>query len=376
MYLYLIRASLSRTKSVHSRQTSTVCSFQDLHSVLRLENTDARVQAARELHVSAGMTDKKLPESASALPYPKWWPFVAGALVGIALRVAFFGGPGERWGAMMGSFIYLVPVAVSAVTVYVAELQCRRSWGYYFAAGLWANALFVLGTLGIMVEGLICAIVIVPFFAVIGGLAALFMGMVCRLTRWPKHTMYCVAVLPLICGAFEPTGNLPQRIRTVERSIFVAAPRAAVWTQLLNISDIQPQEVDDALAFRIGVPPPLSAVSDDAHVRRVSMGKNVYFDQIEIERRELEYIRWSQRFYPDSFPAGSFDEHVVMGGEYFDISDVSYTLTPQGASTQLTIVMRYRVSTQFNWYADAVARLVLGNLAETLLRVYERRASG
>jgi hypothetical protein len=32
------------------------------------------------------------------------------------------------------------------------------------------------------------------------------------------------------------------------------------------------------------------------------------------------------------------------------------------------------VSTRFNWYADAVARLVLGNLEEVLLGVYQRRS--
>ena len=36
--------------------------------------------------------------------------------------------------------------------------------------------------------------------------------------------------------------------------------------------------------------------------------------------------------------------------------------------------MRYRVSTRFNWYADGVARIVLGNLEETLLQVYASRA--
>lgn len=36
--------------------------------------------------------------------------------------------------------------------------------------------------------------------------------------------------------------------------------------------------------------------------------------------------------------------------------------------------MRYRVSTQFNWYADGVARLLLGNFEDVIPGFYQRRA--
>jgi hypothetical protein len=278
---------------------------------------------------------------------------------------------------MMGSFIFLVPVAVSVVTVYVAERQGPRSYGYHAVAGMLANVMFVIGTLLILVEGLICAIVILPLFMAIGALSGAIMAAICRLTRWPKQIAGCVAVLPLILGGIEPPQGQPVRERTIERSLVIDAPREIVWAQLANIREIGSGEIDDTFAFRIGVPPPVSATtreSDGKRVRRIAMGKHVYFDQEEVERRELERIRWVQRFYPDSFPEGSFDQHVVMGGEYFDIQDVSYALQRAGTATQLSIAMRYRVSTRFNWYADGVARIVLGNLEETLLRLYATRA--
>ncbi len=311
------------------------------------------------------------------LPFSNWWPIAAGAVLGVLLRLAYAGHERGPYHAMMGSFIYLVPLAVGAVTVYLAERSVRRTWGYYLAAGFGANALFVVGTLLILIEGWICAIVIVPLFGAIGMVGALVMGIVCRLTNWPKHAAYSVAVLPLLFGAVEPTANLPTRLRTIERSVVIDAPREVVWDQLMNVSDIRDEEVGHGLAFRIGVPPPISALSDvagDQRLRRIAMGKQVYFDQVETERREHEYIRWSQRFYSDSFPPGSFDEHVVMGGEYFDIDSVSYELAPQGPRTQLTVSFHYRVSTRFNWYADPVARLMLGNLEEVLLGLYQQRS--
>jgi hypothetical protein len=277
----------------------------------------------------------------------------------------------------MGAFIYLAPLAVGAVTVYLAERQARRSWGYYIAAGFGSTALFVIGTLMLVIEGWICVIVILPLFGLIGMIGALVMGIVCRLTNWPKQAVYSLALLPLVMGAIEPPTGLPTRLRTIERTVTIDAPREVIWDQLMNVRDIRPEEVEDGIAFRIGAPPPLSALSDQnggQRMRRISMGKQVHFDQIEIERREHEFIRWSQRFYPDSFPPGSFDEHVVMGGEYFDIDSVSYRLTPQGDRTQLKMSLHYRVSTRFNWYAEPVARLVLGNVEEVLLGMYRRRS--
>lgn len=316
-------------------------------------------------------------EKQEKLPYSKWWPIVGGALFGIALRLAYFGDSHSPYGPMMGAFIYLAPLAVGAVTVYLAERQARRTWGYYLFAGFGATALFVIGTLLILIEGWICVIVILPLFAAIGMVGALVMGLVCRLTDWPKQTVYSLALLPLVLGAVEPTENLPTRLRTIERTVVIDAPREVVWEQLMNVRDIRNEEVEDGIAFRIGAPPPLSALSDEEagqRLRRISMGKRVHFDQIESERREHEYVRWSQRFYPDSFPPGSFDEHVVMGGEYFDVDFVSYSLTSHGTQTALKVSMDYRVSTRFNWYAEPVARILLGNLEEVLLGLYRRRA--
>lgn len=312
------------------------------------------------------------------LPHPLWWwPVIGGALFGVALRLVYIGDEHGPYGPMMGAFIYLAPFAVGAVTVYLAERQARRTWGYYLAAGFSSTALFVIGTLLILIEGWICAIIIIPLFAAIGMAGALVMGIVCRITKWPKQTVYSIALLPVLMGGIEPTANLPTRLRTVERTIVIDAPREVVWEQLMNVRDIRPEEVEHGIAFRIGAPPPLSALSDvDAgqRVRRISMGKQVHFDQVELERRENEYIRWTQRLYPDSFPPGSFDEHVVMGGEYFDVESVAYALSPQGEQTQLEVAMHYRVSTRFNWYAEPVARILLGNLEEVLLSLYRARS--
>jgi hypothetical protein len=274
-------------------------------------------------------------------PYGWWWPLVAGALAGIALRLAYSGKPGEPFATMMAGFIYFSPILVGAVTVYVAERTQRRTWKYYFVAPFFANCLYVAGTLLILVEGLICAIVIVPLFAVLGGLGGLAMGAICRFTGWPKPTLYCVAALPFLVGAMETHVRWAEKTGAVERSVVIDAPPHLVWKQILSAPDIRPEEIEN---------------------------------EIITDLRELQYLRWTYRYYEDSFPPRALDDHVKLGGHYFDITDSSYTLTPSGAGTLLRVQMHYRVSTRFNWYADPVARLLLGNLAGINLDYYRGRS--
>ncbi len=311
------------------------------------------------------------------LPFSQWWPLIAGALSGLVLRFVFSGKPGTPYAAMMGAFIYLAPMFVGAITVYLAETKQRRSWAYYFYAPFLANVIFVFGTMLIMIEGLICALVIVPLFAVIGAVGGLLMGVICRVTNWPKRAIYGIGVLPLILGFLEVNVPLPERVGTVERTIVIGAAPDSVWRQIQNARDIKPEEVDRAWIFRIGVPVPLAGITQrtpSGLVRTITMGKSIHFDQVFTDWQENRYVHCTYHFYEDSFPARALDEHVVIGGHYFDMKDTSYTLTPRGNTTELRVRMRYRVSTQFNWYADAVAQGLLGNFEEVILDFYRHRS--
>ena len=176
---------------------------------------------------------------------------------GLVLRLIFFGKPGGAYAAMMVSFIYLCPALVGAVTVYVAERKSRRSWSVLplepirrerflrarHAASSWS-------------KGLICAIVIVPIFAVIGSVGGLVMGIVCRVTKWPRQTLYSFALLPLLLGGLEGGVVAPSRLGSVERTVLIRAAPDVVWREIMDARDIQPGELKHAWIFRIGVPLP------------------------------------------------------------------------------------------------------------------------
>ncbi|MEJ0086616.1 MAG: SRPBCC domain-containing protein [Pseudomonadota bacterium] len=268
-------------------------------------------------------------------PFSRWWPVGWGALAGLALRLLFWGKPETAYAAMLDSFILGSPALVGAVTVYMAERQFRRSWTYYAVAPAIATLCYVVGSLLILIEGWICAIVILPLFAVVGALSGLLMGVVCRLTNWPRPAIVSsIAILPLITGAFEHRLPLPNLEREQRRSVYVAAPAADVWRQLIDARDIRPEEVDNAWMYRIGVPLPASGAADvrgGEHLRHIVMGKGIHFDQVASEWRENQSVTWHYRFAPDSFPPHALDDHVRVGGHYFDVGATTYSLRARAA---------------------------------------------
>lgn len=318
------------------------------------------------------------------LPYRSVWPLAGGVLLGLMLRLAFNGSPDKIWGhrlealyAMTGSFIYLAPFAVGALTAWLAERRQRQGLGRHFVAGMAANALLVLVTLLVELEGLICAILVLPLFAVLGGLGAVSMALVCRVLRRSSAPMAALAVLPLLTAGLEEPLELPDRFGVVEHETLIDASPAEVWAQLLDTPAIRPEEMADGWIYRIGVPLPHFGRTERQGarlVRHVEMGKGIRFDQVSTEWAEPRTVRWTYRFGPDAFPPGALDDHVRIGGRHFDLMDTLYTLESLGGQTRLRVAMHYRVSTRFNWYAEPLAQALMGNFETVALRLYAARA--
>lgn len=299
-----------------------------------------------------------------------------GIIYGIFMRIVF-SNPSESLSTMSASFILGAPLVVGAIAVYISERFIHGQWFNHMSLGFAANSFFVIGTFLINLEGLICAIIIFPLFAILGAISGLITGVIIRAVRSPQHFLYSFAAIPLLFGYFERHLPVPEVQNTVERVIFIQAPPQHVWHQIHHIDQIHPDEIQNAWAYRIGVPLPQSAITKkypEGLVRKIKMGKNVYFDQIVTEWHENQYVKWKYRFYEDSFPPNALDDHVVIGGRYFDLKDTSYTLTPLKNGTELSIKIHYRVNTMFNWYSNTVAKILLGNVAEIFLDFYRHRS--
>lgn len=313
----------------------------------------------------------------------KRYVFAIGAVYGLLMRLAFglplFASGGRSNAAseaMLWSFVCLVPFLIGTLTVYFSGDR-QRTLGYALIAPWLPILAFVTGTALLLIEGSICIAMALPLFLVVSSLGGVVMWAVLKLYRPSASAMSLLLVLPLLLGLWEREQPLPDRLQTADASVQIDAAPEVIWGLINRAEAIQPAEMRDGLAYRIGVPYPQSAHTVEmpqGRVRKLRWDKGVRFDEPIEAWEPNRYIRWRYAFLPGAIPADALDEHVVIGGKYFDLVDTSYRLTPAGKGARLDIHVTYRVSTNFNWYADAWGRLLVDDAATTILSFYKHRA--
>lgn len=330
-----------------------------------------------------------IPEQQAAyvktLPFSGWIPFLAGSLFGLLMRI-IAGIGNHHWGVaflndilpvMTIGFAVFVPLAVGAITVHFAEKQRRRSFAYYLLAPWLSLLAFVVGTALIALEGAICIALALPLFLIGGSIGGLIMGIISRLFKQTAHSALSLAVLPFLVALGESGQPIQHITQHTQQQVYIDASPAAVWQQISNVTAIKPEEFEQGIAYTIGVPYPVNVQTVSTGVggkRHLQWQRGVSFDQEITDWQENRTLAWKYVFTDNSFPQGSMDDHVAIGGEYFDLETSRYTLTPEGNGTRLNVEVGFRVSTRFNWYAEPWAKLLVNNTADVILNFHKKRA--
>ena len=162
-----------------------------------------------------------------ALPYAGWMPIAAGVLAGIALRLLYSGRARRRVRGDDGR----LPLPFAAPGRRGDRIRRGNAPPPHLGllrVGTGARQPALRGRrVDHQVEGLICAVIVLPLFAASAALGGLLMGAICRTTQWPRPAIMSLAALPLVLGAFETAVPLPERIDGVERAVLIKASPSA-----------------------------------------------------------------------------------------------------------------------------------------------------
>ena len=311
-----------------------------------------------------------------------WGVFAVGALYGLVMRIAFgaplfaHAGNGLASGPMLAVFVVLVPVLIGVFTVHAVR---KRPPTLLFALfGPWVpTACFAFGSGLVLIEGSICIAMALPIFCIVSSLGGLSCWIVLKFVDVPQGGVNALMLLPLLLAGPESHLPLTDTLARSEDAVHIAAPPEAVWHLINHATAITPDEMRGGLAYRMGLPYPVEAITQDTasgRVRKLRWTGGVAFDEPITRWDENRDIAWTYNFDAHSFPPGTLDEHVLIGGSYFDLVDTSYRLVPENGGTRLEIVVDYRVSTHFNWYAAPAGRLLVDDAARTILHFYKQRA--
>jgi hypothetical protein len=278
------------------------------------------------------------------------------------------------------AFLSGAPFAMGFISVFLIERKARHRfwvWVIWPAAPIIGGA---LGTLLTYMEGTICIVMFLPIAIICGSLGGITAGILARISRRSRTNNIvagCVLFFPLLITPWESSVLYSREIRNTETFIDIAAPGTVIWANIERVPAIQPTELENSWSHRIGFPNPIEATLSYeglGGIRHATFSGGVLFVETVDVWKPGERLGFSIRAATDQIPNTTFDEHVRVGGPFFDVLHGEYSLEPLGNGViRLHLSSQHRVSTDFNWYASLWTNAIMSDLQNRILHVIKAR---
>jgi hypothetical protein len=311
------------------------------------------------------------------------WLYIASAVIGgvygLTLRI-LASMQVDVLRVMTVGFLFFMPFALGCLAVYIVEIKRPQTvWAWLVLPWL---AIFAAlgGILVTLLEGIICIAMFLPIGmllvsigGLVGGLAARFV----RSRRAQSLTMACILILPFLTGPWEKQVFYQWESRRVENVIDIQAPPEVVWRNIERVAAIRPDELPSSWAHAIGFPDPIEATLSHegvGGVRKASFMGNLVFIETVDAWEPGQRLGFTIAADTDKIPPTTLDEHVRIGGPYFEVLRGEYRLEPVSKNvTRLHLSSQHRLSTDFNRYAHLWTDAVMSDLQKRILNVVQHR---
>ena len=313
-------------------------------------------------------------------PSVRWLGVAAGLLYGLLFRLVFVRSQSAGWlGIMSVAFVLGVPFVLGFLQVYISEAQGRRSW-FERIFMPWLSALLCLAAALVLAwEGLICIVLLGPIMllmASLGGISAALIRDFVVPARANFVVAFCV-VLPLVISPLERSLQPRPELRTVASAIEIHASRQNIWDHIKRVAPIRPDELRRTWTQRIGFPRPIEATlsyEGVGGVRHASFEGGVVFIETITRWLPESELTFTISADPANIPASTLDEHVTVGGPYFDVLEGDYRIQPLGSERSiLHLASRHRLSTHFNLYSSLWSDAIMRDIQDNILGVIKAR---
>jgi hypothetical protein len=301
---------------------------------------------------------------------------LAGFLYGLFCRLAFTFNWSQKLVTVMSiGFLMVMPLAVGFISAFLAVRAGQRGPVAWLALPILTTIALIVSSFLLFWEGIICLIMLFPvalIMAVIGGAV----GALCA-RRFGATPVLCVAMLPFVVSAAEHWAGPAYEVREVATSIAIKAAPAAVWREIERVAPIRVEEQRFSWCQKIGFPRPIEATLTGqgvGAVRHATFAGGVLFIETVTLWEPGQRLGFDIHADTVNISPRTLDEHVTIGGQYFDTLHGEYRIEPQpDGSTVLHLASRHRLSTTFNFYAHLWTDAVMRDIQENILYVIRNR---
>lgn len=297
----------------------------------------------------------------------------------VVLRL-FFGV--HRWNelfeVMSISFLFCSPTIVGALTVYLSDIEKVKKLSYRLLAP-WIPIFIFLGiTLGFEIEGWACWLMVLPLFLFAASMGGLIGGYLKRNKQKDRLNISVLILLPLLLAPLESLIDEIPATYQAYTYIDIKAKPEQIWDNVTRVEAIDENEDSGWLNKFLGFPRPIKAELDFEGVgayREAVFTNGLIFHETVTEYTDNELMVFDIKAYPHEIPSTTLDEHVVIGGNYFDVLNGTYELEKlENGTCRLHLSSTFEMKTTFNFYAGWWGRWIMKDIQNNILRVEKKRA--
>jgi hypothetical protein len=300
-------------------------------------------------------------------------------LYAVVLRL-FFGidNWNELFSVMSVTFLFLLPTIVGALTVYLSSTDKAKSIAYRIFTPWIPVFLFLIITLALAIEGWACWLMILPIFLIAASIGGVLGGYLKIRKRNDQLNISLLVLLPLLIGPIESMIETIPGTYKAYTYIDINAPAEKIWDNVTRVKEIPMDQDKGYLTRLLGFPRPIKAELDFEGVgayREAVFTNGLVFHETVTEYKDNEKMVFTIKAYPHEIPSTTLDEHVVIGGDYFDVLNGTYELEklPNGLN-RLHLYSHFKMNTTFNFYAGWWGKWIMKDIQNNILQVEKKRS--
>ncbi len=281
---------------------------------------------------------------------------------------------------MSVTFFITLPYGIGVLTILMSKIERVKKLNYRIFAPTLIVILFFILTIILGFEGWACWIMLLPFLilsSIFGGLTAGYF----KIKQHKRNQNINVSLLVLIPLFFSPIESFIEftpKIVETNTEIIIHANEKSIWNNVTRVYDITKKEDSGYLSIFLGFPRPLYAKLDTLSVhgyRKATFTKGLVFNEIVTEYEDNRLMKFDIKANTFEIPSTTMDEHILIGGDYFDMIDGEYRLEKLSENKyKLKLKSHFKVSTSFNWYAGFLGKLIMKDIQNNILNIVKHRS--
>lgn len=285
----------------------------------------------------------------------------------------------DLWAIMSLSFFFGLPYLVGVVTIYLSKFEKIKSKAYQVFYPWLPMFVFCAVTLIFTIEGWACWIMILPIFLVLSSLGGATAGYIRirKSKKLDKLQLSLALVLPFLISPVEQAIGPKLSTFKAVTSIEINAPDSIIWNNVTRVRKISANEDEGTINKWLGIPRPVEAELNYEGVnaeRKAIFTGGLIFTEIVTEYKHQKYMTFSIQPNTGEIPSTTFDEHILIGGKYFDVLTGTYELEQlSNGRYRLHLWSEFEVNTTFNFYSGLWGSWIMKDIQNNILSVIKSR---